>query len=109
MANQSIGYGIQDYRLHLNNRETEDFSNDDDDSTASNFEVILQPTLDISNLLFLKSTEAEIGLSELTIDNTCLTFKRSEQIQCYVKIDVQQENGNKNPTDFGKGIKELGR
>ena len=83
MTNPSLGYGIQEYHLHMDNRSSEDAGNDEEDSTASNFEVILQPTVDISNLLFLKSTEAEIGLSELTIDNTCLTFKRSEKIQCF--------------------------
>ena len=78
----------------MDNRSSEDAGNDEEDSTASNFEVILQPTVDISNLLFLKSTEAEIGLSELTIDNTCLTFKRSEKIQCFVKIDIQKPSVN---------------
>ena len=87
---QLLGFGIQRYQLCLNNRDIEDATDDSNpESTASNFEVSIQPTLDISNLLFLKSTDAEVSLDEITIDNTCLTFRASEQIKCYLQFDTR--------------------
>lgn len=87
---QLLGFGIQKYTLCLDNRNIEDASDDSPQSSASDFQVQIQPTLDLSTLLFLKSTDAEVSLNEITIDNSCLTFKTTESIKCYFRHDTEQ-------------------
>ena len=91
---QTLGYSTQSYQLYLDNRDVENKTSDKQSSTASDFENLIQPNLEISNLIFMKATEAEVSLSDLTIDNICLTFCRTEKIECTVKINTNHNSMN---------------
>ena len=91
---QTLGYSTQSYQLYLSNRDIENQTNEDMPSSAPDFEVIISPEIQVSNLIFLKSTDAEACLNELTIDNLCLTFCRTEEIECRIKMNTKQHTLN---------------
>lgn len=91
---QTLGYSTQSYQLYLNNRDVENKTSDGQSSSASDFENLILPELEISNLIFMKATEAEVSLNDLTIDNICLTFCQTEKIECTVKINTDHNSLN---------------
>ena len=90
--------GNDSYELFIDNRSTEDSLNEEEPSSAGNFAYLVQPQLDLSNLLYLKSQDAEVCLSKLQIESLPLTASRLES--CKVKLEIMVEsnlvNANRN-------------
>ena len=88
MTEKHMSFGTQTIHLNVDNRDSEKKLENEDTmiSSASDFQVNLCPTLDITNLLFLKSQDAEICNSEITISSSPLTFVENESIKAYIKI-----------------------
>ena len=81
-----ISTNVEKYTLFLDNSENENALNEGDISSASDFSVTLNPALDLSPLLYLRSTEGQLGIKELFIDNLPICFTESETID--VKISI---------------------
>ena len=67
------------FTLLLNNSATEHNLDDSDQSSAHDFEALLEPPLDLGNLIYLRSKEAEVRLENLHISSLPLTFFESPQ------------------------------
>ena len=104
MTYQQLSTNVDKYSLFLDNRSAEDALDDDDVSTASNFDVLLDPRLDLSSLLYLKAVEAELGVVSLMIDSLPLCFTRSESIviQFTIPQDAVESNFVFNRTLLGQ-------
>lgn len=72
--------GTDRYILDITNDETEKDLERNSHSSASNFTILLSPTLDLSSLLYLRSVAAEIAISHLSIDALPLSATRLENI-----------------------------
>ena len=62
MADKQAFFGVQNLSLYIDNRQDESKLDDNDDiniSTASNFQVSFSPTIELQNMLFLKSADCE--------------------------------------------------
>ena len=81
-----ISTNVEKYTLFLDNSESEDALKEGDISTASDFSVMLNPALDLSPLLYLKSTEGQLCVKELFIDNLPICFTESETIDVDIHI-----------------------
>ena len=81
-----ISTNVEKYTLFLDNSENENALNEGDISSASDFSVTLNPALDLSPLLYLRSTEGQLCIKELFIDNLPICFTESETID--VKINI---------------------
>ena len=81
-----LSTNIENYTLFLDNSESEDALKEGDISSASDFSITLNPALDLSPLLYLKSTEGELCIKELFIDNLPICFTESETIDVKVNI-----------------------
>ena len=78
--------GTDLYVLDLTNDQSESTLDADSPSSASNFNILLSPTLDLSSLLYLRSVAAEITLAQLTVDALPLTATKRESIT--VRVDI---------------------
>ena len=67
------------FTLHLNNSFTEHNLDDSDQSSAHDFEALVEPPLDLGNLIYLRSKEAEVRLENLHISSLPLTFFQSSK------------------------------
>ena len=94
MAYHQLSTNVDKYSLFLDNRSAEDALGDDDVSTASNFDVVLDPRLDLSSLLYLKAVEAELGVVSLIIDSLPLCFTRNESIEIQFTIPESTAEAN---------------
>lgn len=84
-----LDMGTDTYVLDLTNDENEKHLEEDSHSSASNFTILLSPTLDLSSLLYLRSVAAEIALDQITVDALPLTATKKESIT--VKVVVPME------------------
>ena len=92
MANYHLSMNNDKYQIFIDNSSQENTLSNNEISTASNFIVTLNSSVDLSSLLYLKSSVAEMSLSALTIDNIALTYSSQE----YLKVTVQL------PEDIGR-------
>ena len=75
MERQLFNSSVSDrFTLHLNNSLTEHSLEDTHQSSAHNFEALVEPPLDLGNLIYLRSKEAEVRLENLHISSLPLTF-----------------------------------
>ena len=81
-----ISTNVERYTLFLDNSEDENALKEGDISSASDFSITLNPALDLSPLLYLKSTEGQLCVKELFIDNLPICFTESETIDVKVAI-----------------------
>lgn len=81
-----LSTNINNYTLFLDNSESENALEEGDISSASDFSITLNPALDLSPLLYLKSTEGELCIRELFIDNLPICFTESETIDVTVNV-----------------------
>ena len=81
-----ISTNVEKYTLFLDNSENEDALEEGHISTASDFSVMLNPALDLSPLLYLKSTEGQLCVKELFIDNLPICFTETETIDVTIHI-----------------------
>ena len=82
------------YSINVCNTVVEDALGDHQISSASNFDVVLHPQLNLHSLLFLRAVEAELSLSTLHISSLPLTFSRHEN--CYVKLRIDEATVDSN-------------
>lgn len=83
------------YQLCIDNQKQEDMGNEQQTSSAGEFEILLQPNLDLSPLLYLRAVEAELALQSLLITSVPLCFSRAETCQVYLEINPQTAFANK--------------
>ena len=80
-----LNAGTDNYTLNLTNEEMEDkLEPDQQYSTAGDFRVILNPSVDLSGLLYLKSVQAELCVRSISLDNLPLSASRLEKVRVYV-------------------------
>ena len=94
MAYDHLNHGIDKYALFIDNQSQEDELNDTDISTASDFAVSLNPQLDLSSLLFLRSVQAEIGVSSFFIDSLPLCCIRQESVHVHFNMPLNTVEAN---------------
>ena len=85
---------MSDFKLFISNERIEQELNDNEPSSASYFEAIVNPSLDLSFLSFLRSNDVELGLDNFTISSAALTFKSDEKIQVYLDMPEFLCDGN---------------
>ena len=83
------------YQLCIDNQKQEDMGNEQQTSSAGEFEILLQPNLDLSPLLYLRAVEAELALQSLLITSVPLCFSRAETCQVYLEINPKTAFANK--------------
>ena len=74
------------YDIYISNTKVEDNLDENEMSSAGHWETVLEQSIDLSSLLFMKSTTAEIALTKLTFDGVPLTYLESEKISINVTI-----------------------
>ena len=97
MERQNFNTSTSDrYTLHLNNAITERNLDDAHQSSAHNFEALIEPPLDLGNLIYLRAKEAEVRLENLHISSLPLTFFQSaeEVIKTRLYIDPKLVRDN---------------
>ena len=94
MAYDHISLNADQYSLFLENTDTEVQLGDDVQSSGSEFSVILNPALDLSSMLFLRSMQAQMAVSQLVIDRLPLCFTRLEKILVTVVISLDTVSSN---------------
>ena len=86
MAYDHLSLNTDQYTLFFDNTKTEIDLQDNVHSSCSDFSVILNPALDLSSLLYIRSTQAHMAVSDLVIDSLPLCFTRLEYIEVAVFI-----------------------
>ena len=94
MAYHHISTNVDKYALFLDNKTEEDALQDNDASTASSFEVILTPQLDLSSLLYLRAVEAELAVTTFMVDSLPLCFIRQESITVKTWMNTKHVEAN---------------
>ena len=77
------------YLLYVDNKEKENELTENVHSSAGEFNVLIEPQLDLASMLFLKSTEGEISLQNWHIDGLPLSASRLEQ--CFVQVQIDDQ------------------
>lgn len=83
------------YQLCVDNQQQENEQDDHQPSCAGDFQILLQPHLDLSPLLYLKSVEAEITLSSIQIGSVPLCFTRTEYARIFLELKPDIAYANK--------------
>ena len=107
MAFQNLDVTNDSYHLYLDNHQSEMELSEDSHSTASEFDVLIEPQLDLGSLLFLKSTEGEVSLQSWHIDSIPLTVSRLEQ--CYVTLIMNETIAHANMTYGSANVLKFNR
>ena len=76
------------YDIYVSNQSIENELDENEQSSAGKFTVLLQPELNLSSLLYMRSIDAELSLTQLHVNNLPLTMSRRENCQIYLEIDV---------------------
>lgn len=82
------------YTLHVSNESTEMSLDYKQLSSANNFKVVLNPSLDLNQLSYLQSLDCEMALENLQIDSCPLVFQSNESIETFFHIlpDICRDN-----------------
>ena len=80
MAFAHLSMETDSYQIFLNNFEQENALTEDNVSSAGSWEVTLDRNIDLSKLLYMKSSSAEIAVSHYTCDHLPLTISRFEKV-----------------------------
>lgn len=102
-----LSTNVDKYTLFIDNNSIEQSQLDKDVSSASSFPVLLDPTLDLSALLYLRATEGKIRVKSFYLENLPLSFTKSEVIEVQVTIppssvEVNMVN-NRSATKYRNG------
>ena len=95
MSRSGLDDTTEEYQLCVDNLEQENSQDDNLPSCAGNFEILLQPHLDLSPLLYLKAVEAEISLAQISIGSVPISFSRTEYIRVFLELDSDVAYANK--------------
>ena len=82
------------YELNIDNTKQEDGLGHYTPSCAGNFSVLLDPSLNLSPLLYLRSLEAEMALSGFSTTGLPLSFTSSEDAHVLLDIPTDVAGGN---------------
>ena len=82
------------YDIYISNAKIEDNLDENEMSSAGHWETLLDQSIDLSSLLFMKSTTAEIALTKLTFDGVPLTYLESEKIS--INFTIPEEHAKCN-------------
>ena len=74
------------YTLHISNEQREANLTEKEESSASEFSATVNPGLDLSQLVYLQSTECEMRLDNISIDSLPLTLSGQETINSFITI-----------------------
>ena len=74
------------YTLHISNERIESALTDKETSSAGRFQVEIIPSLNLSSLSYLLSSDCELRLGKLEIDSYPLSFSQGETIQTFLHI-----------------------
>ena len=88
MALSHLSLDSDKYEIFLDNKSNEDSLNENDISSAASWITKLDADIDLSPLLYLKSTTAALALSSLTINNIPLTFSENEYVHVTINLPV---------------------
>ena len=86
MALSHLALDTERYEIYLDNKIVEDKLKDSDESSASCFETIFNSSLDLSPLLYLKSTSAELALNQFSVDDLPLTTSKKEEVKLKITL-----------------------
>ena len=86
MALSHLSLDSDKYEIFIDNRSNEDSLNENDISSAASWITRLNADIDLSPLLYLKSTTAALALSTLTVNNIPLTFSENEYIHVTINL-----------------------
>ena len=86
MARSHLSLETDKYEIFIDNSINEDLLDEKQKSTASSWVTTLNHSIDLSNLIYLKSTIAHLAVSQLSIDNLPLCFSELEHIKVTVNI-----------------------
>ena len=81
MAFSHLSMETESYQIFLNNFEQENGLTEENFSSAGSWEVTLDKNIDLSKLLYMKSSCAEIAVSHYTCDHLPLAASRFEKIE----------------------------
>ena len=71
-----LSSSIDHYELYISNQQTEDELDENALSSASDWEAILEPAVDVSNLLYGKSDIAQAKVKQMNISSLPLCFSK---------------------------------
>ena len=94
MAYSHLSLTSEQYDLYISNVKQEEELNETNVSSASRFNTILDPNIDLSSLLYLRSVSAETALAYATINGLPLTYSSTETIQIYITIPANDATCN---------------
>ena len=78
----SVGH----YELYLSNKEIEDGLHESELSSASDWQAVLEPSVDIANLLYGKSDIAQAKVKQISISSLPLCFSKAEAIKVFITL-----------------------
>lgn len=81
MAFSHLSMETESYQIFLSNFEQENNLTEDNFSSAGSWEITLDKNIDLSKLLYMKSSSAEIAVSHYTCDHLPLSTSRFEKIE----------------------------
>ena len=96
MAYNGLDMTTECYEIFVDNKNVEDLITEDEQSrsSAGHFSVTLQPFLDLSSLLYLRSVQAEIAIEKFEIGSLPLTFSMREACQVVLEIPLNYSDSN---------------
>ena len=94
MALSHLALDVDRYEIYLDNSSNEDQLKNDEESTASQWNTIFNSGLDLSPLLYLKSTSAELALNQFSVDDLPLTTTAREKITVQIHLPEHLATAN---------------
>ena len=81
-----LSSSIDHYELYLTNKSTENELGEDDLSSASDWKAVLEPSVDVANLLYGKSDIAQAKVKQISISSLPLCYSKTESIKAFITI-----------------------
>ena len=81
-----LSSSVDSYELYVDNKSTEDDLDSNEISSASEWQVHLEPCIDIANLLYCKSDIAQAKVTSITINSLPLCYSKTEKISVFVHL-----------------------
>ena len=103
MAYSRLALDTDKYEIFISNEDIEYTRTPDTGSSASDFQTILDPALDISSLIYLKSSNAELSLDQIYIDGLPLCFTQTEDVSIYIAVPPHSTQCNQTVNETAVG------
>ena len=95
MAFSHLSMETESYQIFLSNVENEKNLENSNISSAGSFELLLDRAIDLSPLLYMKSTSAEVAISHLSLTALPLTVTKNEEIKVQIYIPPEIATANR--------------